>query len=195
MKNILFLFAVVIFACSREHSTENEIISSPSQISENPDSLLYQEQFYRIVKIGSQTWFAENLNAMPASGNSWCYGDSEFNCNKYGRLYDWEAANNACPDDWKLPSKNDYDNLLDYVENRDEGILAGNVLKSSDGWNAIFGGAKLDDSFAMLEQQAYWWSSTQSDTQAAYRNIRDDGNLYSGYDKKTRGYSVRCIKK
>lgn len=83
---------------------------------------------YKTIKIGEQTWMAQNLDFV--SDSSWCYAGDSANCQKYGRLYNWDAASSACPEGWHLPSATEWGSLVDVAGSRPFGKL----FKSKKGW-------------------------------------------------------------
>ncbi|MFA5421144.1 MAG: FISUMP domain-containing protein [Patescibacteria group bacterium] len=85
----------------------------------------YGGQIYQIVQIGSQTWFAENLNYdngcnsvtwVNGSDEGWCgyYEDNIDNVN-YGLLYQWSAIEGICPDGWHVPTATNLGDLISYA--------------------------------------------------------------------------------
>jgi len=87
-------------------------------------------QIYHTVRIGNKTWMAENLNY--EYGNSMCNENKEYNCNKYGRLYDWNTAMKVCPSGWHLSTRQDWDDLVVVAGGKD---VALKKLKAKNGWN------------------------------------------------------------
>jgi len=106
-------------------------------------------QKYRYVKIGTQTWMAQNLN-FKVDG-SWCYDNTDSNCAKYGRLYQWTAAmaidtsynhnlwqgadsashQGVCPSGWHVPTDAEWGTLIAYVGSDSARIR----LSSTSGWH------------------------------------------------------------
>ena len=86
-------------------------------------------QTYKTVTIGSQTWMGENLNF--EMENSYCHENKTDHCDLYGRYYTWDAAMNACPAGWHLPTWDEFDILISAVGGVE---IAGKKLKSASGW-------------------------------------------------------------
>ena len=162
-------------------------------------------QVYKTVKIGTQTWMAQNLNY--AAKGSICFEDEDENCAKYGRLYDWEAAENVAPAGWRLPANDEWLKLLNFAGGWEK---AGKKLKSADGWDggdgddeygfsALPGGGVLDGQISGVGKYASWWSATKPDAGAGGFSIKW-GMFYDKdrVEKRTVGkkdfYSVRCVK-
>ena len=160
-------------------------------------------QEYKTVKIGKQVWMAENLNY--ETDESYCYNDSAEYCTKYGRLYTWSAALNACPTGWHLPSQNEGMTLYYSVGGRD---TAAKMLKSVNGWNDdgagtdSFGFSALPvgdrDEFNDYENEgrftSFWTSTENSEKSAGYIQLYYGDDATLGPASKRHAYAVRCVK-
>jgi len=168
------------------------------------------KQQYYYVKIGEQTWMAENMNYDTKTTGSVCYKNDLANCNQYGRLYDWETAKKVCPSSWHLPSKDEWQILVDLAGGKDD---AGNKLKATSVWwdgkgstggTDDYGFSALPGGYSHSEADFYdignvsdWWTATEVDVDAnkAYnwytRNRSYNISLYN--DDKSNLHSVRCV--
>jgi len=183
-------------------------------------SVIYEGETYETVVIGTQTWFKRNLNY--AVEGSRCYDDTQENCQKYGRLYDWYTAKSACPSGFHLPTEEEWDTLVIFVESDQECTsCAGKHLKSKSGWNDgyyertsgngldSYGFSALPGDFGFSDEVyfftpifvagGYWWSASEYNSNSAYflhidygNEVVDSPNLVDFH--KGSLFSVRCIK-
>jgi uncharacterized protein (TIGR02145 family) len=126
---VFVITTVLLVSCGTEPTPW-----SASDVCPDAPGILHDERDgkdYKTVKIGTQTWMAENLNYI--SDNSFCYGDADSNCSKFGRLYDYPTAVLSCPLGWHLPSDDDWNTLADAMGGKDK---AGLRLKATKGWES-----------------------------------------------------------
>ena len=148
------------FDASKQFCYEEQLYDRCGTVEYDPTTQFCDtrdNQIYKMVTIGEQTWMAENLNY--AASGSVCHSNNAANCNTYGRLYTWATAmsgtnctnttsctptypvKGVCPTGWHLPSMDEFYTLLDNVsmsnwdaEHRTK-PNAGKALKTTTGWN------------------------------------------------------------
>ncbi|MCQ2055436.1 MAG: hypothetical protein MJY82_09140 [Fibrobacter sp.] len=149
---------------------------------------------YKTIEIFGMTWMAENANVKLDS--SWCYAKKSENCDKYGRLYSYSAAQKVCPEGWRLPDMVDFKQLTGYV-------IGMSALRSRNGWtdrvgkgwnlwgfNAKPAGGFEAGDFFDISITSYMWGSEKM---AYIIKYSSESPEYRNVDSKT-AYSVRCIK-
>lgn len=151
-------------------------------------------------------WLTENLR-IDTSG-SYCYGDSELNCRRYGRLYTWDAARQGCRSlgaGWRLPTDEEWRILAKHYggvreESDDAGKASYTALMSggSAGFNALLGGDREpgDGRYARGDNHGFYWTVSETDARSAWfynfglgqtsLNRHPEGN-------KQMAVSVRCV--
>jgi uncharacterized protein (TIGR02145 family) len=202
VKGIAVMSVFLLVGCVGTYDGAKNTPITPVEYGEFTDSR--DGKKYKAVKIGSQTWMAENVNV--DMGNSWCYEDNESNCAKYGRLYDWNTAMSVCPTGWHLSAKQEWDDLAAAAGGLSK---AGKALKAKNGWSengngtdgfgfsALPGGRRYPSgSFDNVGYHGYWWTATESNgssgaySQGMYYHFEYVGGVNSSADD---GFSVRCV--
>jgi len=145
---------------------------------------------YATIKIGNQTWMAENLKVtryndgeeIPhlreqdwfniSTGARSFYGLNIANNEIYGTLYNGNAVltGKICPKGWHVPTDDEWWTLTDYLGGY---LVAGGKMKSvslwetpnfgatnSSGFSALPGGYRQWTSFNSLSSYGTWWTST-----------------------------------
>jgi len=141
------------------------------------------------------------------------------NCERYGRLYNWNSAMKSCPKGWHLPSDTEWRQLIDFVGDNDwkarcTSNSAGYKLKAKIGWNyddidcdtfgdgtdvygfsAIPGGfGNEKGSFYGAGKVGHWWTSKEKPPYALGLAIGTNGyvSLFNAHYKML-FLSVRCL--
>jgi uncharacterized protein (TIGR02145 family) len=198
---------------------------------------------YKVVRIGDQVWMAENLRTNRfrngdkidniKSDDRWArskkaawswYKNAPSNDTLFGKLYNLHAVNDLrclCPEGWHIPSKEEWNTLIDHVQFTYQNKSYSKLLKSEEGWHqnqnnnkksgfsAFPGGFRTyrywdkrqynpfdppsNTTFYFVKYFGVWWNSNNGYFLLGYDdNARPKGLEDSRYSAF--GFSVRCIK-
>lgn len=187
---------------------------------------------YKTIVLGnSQEWMSENLRTTTCADGTpipnvenkndwktqstpaWANYQNDIDYNEpYGKLYNWYAVNqcDVCPNGWRVPSKEDWNDLQNYL-----GSDAGGKMKDkgTEFWKPYNNGATNESKFSSIpgglrhsdgafnikfHTYAYYWSTTedpQSNLGAlgVFNSYISIGLNGSGFFKMN-GLNIRCIK-
>jgi uncharacterized protein (TIGR02145 family) len=152
-------------------------------------------------------WMTENL-AVPAEP-SYCYDNSAEQCAKYGRLYTWTSAQQACRSlggGWRLPTNEEWYALAKHYgglreETADLGKAAYTALKSggASGFNAVLGGGRTDKTgeYQRADAHGFYWTASETGPDTAWLyNFGKGGQSVNRHATAAKwwGVSVRCLR-
>jgi len=196
-KTLIMAFAVLIIAMS-------STVQETGTYKDSRDG-----KTYKTIKIGKQTWLAENL-AYKAKHGCWAYNDNIGNVAIYGYLYNWKAAKKSCPAGWHLPSDAEWAILTTYLGG--DSVAGGKLREigsahwqgtntfatNSSGFNALPGGySHRRDLYENIGKWCIWWSSTKYNITSVFsRNMGfyNNSSIQGTIEYKSSRFSVRCVK-
>ncbi len=216
-KNRAYYYVVTQIIDGEESEYSTQIIAATRDWSCGT-AINYDDKFYSTINISEQCWLAENLNYEAEEG-SWCYRNESDNCDRYGRLYDWNTALTVCPEGWSLPTDDDYKTLeremgmsrieANETEWRGEEKDVGDLLKiasecsqigedfcGNSRLNIMLGGSRSSaGAFRYLGTHGFLWTSTPLGSNA-YRRLfsLENASVHRGTASTENGFHVRCIK-
>jgi uncharacterized protein (TIGR02145 family) len=124
---------------------------------------------YKLIKIGTQTWMAENLAYLPKvnsllefsetneryyvegyNGNNVEEAVLNPNYEKFGVHYNWTAAQTASPEGWHIPSQDEWQTMMKYIVEGSGGPRIKNdslaySLMAPFGWTDFFDKDSIDN--------------------------------------------------
>jgi len=220
LKPFVFYLIVVLILSNCSSKVESSKIE-PNYIEPTPvestvvegtfkDTRDGQEYGFVVLKDGKK-WMSENLNF--DSKGSYCYDHQETSCDKYGRLYDWEIAQSACPPGWHLPSEDEWWEMTKHYgkafngnapDDKENNAYAGAgksaykaLINGGDAkFNALLGGAMLGKGFVELNKHGDYWTSTLGTAETTawvYVFSKKEELVSRNFTFNTMDFSCRCV--
>jgi len=149
-KPFLLLSILLFLSCSKEDNTDSNILIDT------------EGNHYKTIRIGDQTWMAENLKttkyndntAIEKGTNNWSSTEGRYQWastadlnnvipetlphDYYGIIYNFASVQTGklAPKGWRIPTKSDWNQLIAYLKNNGFENREGHALKSKSGWSS-----------------------------------------------------------
>ncbi len=201
MKNkltlVLSLLIMVVCFAEAQHHKKKKFSHILGSFTDPRDGQVYQTITFIKKHHGGdieRTWFAENVR-FDVEG-SYVYNDTKEYAAKYGRLYNYEQANRACPDGWHVPTIHEWRFLFDFFggwHHSGKFMIEG---KESD-MHMLYGGfGQPGHVFRELGASGNWWDNELKDSNTAgiITLKKDDENIYHSRVGDQHMLSCRCVK-
>jgi uncharacterized protein (TIGR02145 family) len=174
----------------------------PSAASQNASGTTHS---YKRMPDGKQ-WMTENLKVVVDP--SYCYDGTAENCGRYGRLYTWASAQQACHalgGGWRLPTNDEWAQMAKpYGGVRDDSADGGKaayvalIAGGPSGFDAVYGGGRnTSGEYARLEAHGFYWTASESSpTKAWLYNLGKNGQILNRHEdgEKQQAFAVRCVR-
>ena len=206
---ILLIIGLGIAISNKSDYDETEDISFlPNETQEQDGNIVWESSNngyfidprdnnkYRVVRIENQVWMVDNLKFSSSESVSYrCDETNDIN----GRLYNWDDAKEVSPKGWHLPSKSEYEILL---ENMSESkMFDEKYFNAYSAGNAFFGTERCNDEFPQFDDYITYWTSTSYGNEVAWALIHYEAGLILTWDSSYRKgrtesgcyYGIRCI--
>ena len=142
----------------------------------------------------NRTWMGENLNFK--TKNSYCYRDEFAYCEKYGRLYNYKEAIEACPVGWHVPTIKEWRELINHYG----GVHKAGVALFEGGESKLdlqYGGfGEPGHRFTDITISGNWWDSEKkSETTAGIITLEEGtSEIFHEVIGEHHKLSARCFK-
>lgn len=219
--HLVILLLFMIISCDKNKELKPLIVGKESGlIVDNRDG-----QEYKWIRVGDLDWLVTNLRYKTSKGNCKVYLDSDLtnpekesigkdNLEKYGYLYDYEAAAEAVIEGWRLPTDDDWKKLEEHIgmSNQDIDRLDWRAAKHSYILKRIEGSPTLDLRLGgfynywgnkytanALGVYGYYWTSSvdvsKVEPSAFYRQVSlYDNKINRNSTLRLKCMSVRCVR-
>lgn len=179
-----------VTSSSEDVDSSSSLASSSSTIDVEYEELvdLRDGKKYRFYTVGGLNWTVDNMRYESESMvHTWCMGLDGKLCDS-GILYAFEEAGAACPEDWRLPTLEEWTVLKNGMESVQALMDTLNITPTGES----------NGSYTSMDDVARYWTSDSDgeglDHGAYMVYVRTDSHEFSTQRyRKDYGYGVRCV--